>query len=241
MRGVWPRSTRTSRAKAPWLRRGAASAAESRAFVWQLPVLIQTLGMVLGIIRRLRKHRSVEQRELWSDERVALAHPGARHEPSEAPQGFGLRQSSGAFDRRTRVPKAPEDWRSPRRCRDKGSANRFRPTMRAPNGRRLCQHFRLTPRDPRISSCPWPQTNRNHSTPATHRGKSPSLRFSARQSCANSNWLFPFPSSPDFLSCQPARPRLNRLRQRICIPGLPATMKRARRRRNRNCASSPWK
>ena len=40
-----------------------------------------------------------------------------RQEPSETPQGLGLRQSSGAFQRATAVPKAPEDWRSPRRCR----------------------------------------------------------------------------------------------------------------------------
>ncbi len=56
---------------------------------------------------------------------------GASHEPSEAPQGFGVRQSSGAFDWRTRIPIAPEDWRTPRRWRDNESANQFMAPMRA--------------------------------------------------------------------------------------------------------------
>ncbi len=38
-------------------------------------------------------------------------------ETSECPQGFGLRQPSGAFDRPATVPKAPEGWRSPGRWR----------------------------------------------------------------------------------------------------------------------------
>jgi hypothetical protein len=38
-------------------------------------------------------------------------------ERSECPQCFGLRQSSGAFDRPASVPKAPQDWRTPRRWR----------------------------------------------------------------------------------------------------------------------------
>ena len=42
---------------------------------------------------------------------------GALHEPSEAPTGFGLRQSSGALAMEASQPKAPEDWRSPRRYR----------------------------------------------------------------------------------------------------------------------------
>src|SRR5882724_11755475 len=42
---------------------------------------------------------------------------GALHEPSEAPPGFGLRQSSGALAMEASQPKAPEDWRSPRRYR----------------------------------------------------------------------------------------------------------------------------
>ncbi len=41
----------------------------------------------------------------------------ALHEPSEAPTGFGLRQSSGALAMEASQPKAPEDWRSPRRYR----------------------------------------------------------------------------------------------------------------------------
>ena len=41
----------------------------------------------------------------------------ALHEPSEAPPGFGVRQSSGALAMEAIQPKAPEDWRSPRRCR----------------------------------------------------------------------------------------------------------------------------
>ena len=36
---------------------------------------------------------------------------------SEEPQGLGVRQSSGAFDVLGAVPKAPEDWRTPRRWR----------------------------------------------------------------------------------------------------------------------------
>src|SRR6266496_6578946 len=39
------------------------------------------------------------------------------HEPLEAPPGFGVRQSSGALAMQASQPKAPEDWRSPRRCR----------------------------------------------------------------------------------------------------------------------------
>src|SRR6266487_6330268 len=39
------------------------------------------------------------------------------HEPSEAPPGFGLRQCSGALAMEASQPKAPEDWRSPKRYR----------------------------------------------------------------------------------------------------------------------------
>src|SRR5436190_14290190 len=57
---------------------------------------------------------------------------GAFHEPSEAPPGFGVRQSfrlcgapkrrsgataAGALAMEASQPKAPEDWRSPRRYR----------------------------------------------------------------------------------------------------------------------------
>ncbi len=42
---------------------------------------------------------------------------GALHEPSEAPPGFGVRQSSGALAMEASQPKAPEHWRSPRRYR----------------------------------------------------------------------------------------------------------------------------
>src|SRR6058998_2362756 len=41
----------------------------------------------------------------------------AFHEPSEAPPGFGVRQSSGALAMEASQSKAPEDWRSPRRYR----------------------------------------------------------------------------------------------------------------------------
>src|SRR6266496_3388099 len=41
----------------------------------------------------------------------------AFHKPLEAPPGFGVRQSSGALAMQASQPKAPEDWRSPRRCR----------------------------------------------------------------------------------------------------------------------------
>src|SRR6266540_2654718 len=46
--------------------------------------------------------------------------PDPFHEPLGRPPGFGLRQSSGAFGERPNdasLPKAPEDWRSPRRYR----------------------------------------------------------------------------------------------------------------------------
>ena len=39
----------------------------------------------------------------------------AHHPPLEVPPGFGLRQPSGAFPVASK--KAPEGWRSPRRCR----------------------------------------------------------------------------------------------------------------------------
>ena len=42
---------------------------------------------------------------------------GAFHVLSDAPPGFGLRQSSGALALEASQPKAPEDWRSPRRYR----------------------------------------------------------------------------------------------------------------------------
>ena len=66
------------------------------------------------------------------------------HEPSEAPQVFGVRQSSGAFDWRTRIPIAPEDWRTPRRWRDNESANRFMAPMRG-------QETVAPPHEPRSS------------------------------------------------------------------------------------------
>src|SRR6058998_572133 len=52
----------------------------------------------------------------------------AFHEPSEAPTGFGLRQSSGALAMEASQPKAPEDWRSPRRYR---AIRRFMDPMHA--------------------------------------------------------------------------------------------------------------
>src|SRR6266540_5438943 len=53
--------------------------------------------------------------------------PKALHEPSEVPPAFGLRQSSGALAMEASRPKAPEDWRSPRRSR---AIRRFRVPMR---------------------------------------------------------------------------------------------------------------
>jgi len=38
---------------------------------------------------------------------------GAFHEPSEAPPGSAVRQSSGALAIEASQPKAPEHWRSP--------------------------------------------------------------------------------------------------------------------------------
>src|SRR5438094_7760660 len=49
--------------------------------------------------------------ELWRTNWTPL------HEPLEAPPGFGVRQSSGALAMEASRPKAPEDWRSPRRYR----------------------------------------------------------------------------------------------------------------------------
>src|SRR5437867_4217566 len=49
----------------------------------------------------------------------------AFHELSEAPPGFGVRQSSGALAMEASQPKAPGDWRSPRRYR---AIRRFRPS-----------------------------------------------------------------------------------------------------------------
>src|SRR5437762_8667684 len=46
----------------------------------------------------------------------------------EAPQGFGVRQSSGALAMEASRPKAPEDWRSPRRYR---AIRNFRVPMQA--------------------------------------------------------------------------------------------------------------
>jgi hypothetical protein len=39
------------------------------------------------------------------------------HEQSLAPLGFGVRQSSGALAMEAGQPKAPQDWRTPGRCR----------------------------------------------------------------------------------------------------------------------------
>jgi len=71
---------------------------------------------------------------LWAGERVAEGRErgdsdqfmvpmhgkngvGAFHVLSDAPPGFGLRQSSSALALEASQPKAPEDWRSPRRYR----------------------------------------------------------------------------------------------------------------------------
>ena len=51
----------------------------------------------------------------------------AFHEPSEAPPGFGVRQSSGALAVVASRPKAPEGWRTPRRYR---AIRRFMVQMR---------------------------------------------------------------------------------------------------------------
>jgi hypothetical protein len=51
----------------------------------------------------------------WSQ--CTTARPRGLHEPLEAPPGFGVRQSSGALAMQASQPKAPEDWRSPRRYR----------------------------------------------------------------------------------------------------------------------------
>src|SRR5437016_1979348 len=55
--------------------------------------------------------------ELWRTNWTPL------HDPLEAPPGFGVRQSSGALALDASQPKAPEDWRSPRRYR---AIRRFR-------------------------------------------------------------------------------------------------------------------
>ena len=55
----------------------------------------------------------------------------ALHELSEAPPDFGVRQSSGALAMEASQPKAPEDWRSPRRYR---AIRRFMVPLRAKNG-----------------------------------------------------------------------------------------------------------
>ena len=49
--------------------------------------------------------------ELWRTNWTPL------HDPLEAPPGFGVRKSSGALALEASQPKAPEDWRSPRRYR----------------------------------------------------------------------------------------------------------------------------
>jgi hypothetical protein len=49
----------------------------------------------------------------------------APHEPREAPSGFGLRLSSGAFTTAARQSKAAGDCRSPRRYRAEASPERF--------------------------------------------------------------------------------------------------------------------
>ena len=51
------------------------------------------------------------------------------HEPSEAPPGSGVRQSSGALAVVARRPKAPEDWRTPRRWSAGQGVSRFRQVL----------------------------------------------------------------------------------------------------------------
>ena len=46
-----------------------------------------------------------------------LPTPASVRKPHMPPQGFRLRQSDGASDDGSSIPKAPEDWRSPRRWR----------------------------------------------------------------------------------------------------------------------------
>src|SRR5213075_2861255 len=53
---------------------------------------------------------------------------GASHEQWEPPPGFGVRQTSGALAMEASQPKAPEDWRSPRRYR---AVRSFRVPMHA--------------------------------------------------------------------------------------------------------------
>jgi hypothetical protein len=72
----------------------------------------------------------MEEREFLGSLLSALAF----HEPSEAPPGFGVRQTCGSLAMESSRPKAPEDSRTPRRCR---AIRRFRVPMRAQkaNGR----------------------------------------------------------------------------------------------------------
>src|SRR6266496_2833467 len=58
------------------------------------------------------------------------------HEPPGTPQGLGLRQSSAAIEG-VGCPTAAEDCRTPRRCRDHRSANRFTVPMHGRRERRL--------------------------------------------------------------------------------------------------------
>src|SRR2546422_3845801 len=66
--------------------------------------------------------------ELWRTNWTPL------HDPLEAPPGFGVRQSSGALAMEASQPKAPEDWRSPRRYR---AIRSFMVPIHAENERRL--------------------------------------------------------------------------------------------------------
>jgi len=90
--------------------------------------------------KRLNAPVTASKRRMSNEERT-FAREQPLHEPSGVPPGFGVRQSSGALAMEASQPKAPEDWRSPRRYR---AIRRFMVPMHAkkrkealhePNGR----------------------------------------------------------------------------------------------------------
>src|SRR6185295_18456207 len=74
-------------------------------------------------------------------EKPSGSSPDSPHEPSEPPPGFGVCQSSGALAMEASQPKAPEDWRTPRRYR---AIRRFMVPMHAEKTRKgLSMNLRL--------------------------------------------------------------------------------------------------
>src|SRR5882672_7190954 len=116
----------------------------------------------------------------------------AFHELSEAPPGFGVRQSSGALAMEASRPKAPEDWRSPRRYR---AIRRFKVPM---HGIKVVGAFH-EPARPSNRSLPWESGAEDARTPNADASSADSAASAKRLECVRFIGAFRLaPESPRF-------------------------------------------